>query len=314
MTAPGRRHFVAHLSEERIKARTLTTVVCSSALLLASTATHADLWTWVGPDGGQYKTAANWSPASVPDLNSPDDLALLTGVAVHDAGGDLFFTSGTIEIAAGGSLTQTSGIAWMQMAGGTLKVTGGTFDQGTAGNIVRNASTSIQVSAGVASFSGNLIHDPASAGALSVSGTGTINVANEFKPIADFTMNGGTLSAKLISFADGPGSVILGGGTVVLDGAGVFSGIYPGTGSFNFLTNSTAQIFFSSYTLADLAADGFLTNGRITLNGAVNAAAFVTTEVSGGVSVSLTPVPEPATALLAALGLCVLQLRPRRPV
>lgn len=285
-----------------------TTTLLTPAMLTAATIT------WGGSDG-EYTTAANWTGGSLPNTGGGDTARITAGVVTYTPGGDLALQNGGTLRVSGGSWTQVGGIAWIQMAGGNILVDGGVFNQGTAGNIVLNASSSITVTAGTANLSGNYIYQAAN-GSFSISGTGTVNIANEFKPIDTFTMSGGKLSANLISFADGPGSINFSGGLISLNGAGGNSGFYGGgTQSLNFTSGSTGSLFFSSYTTTELSSDGFLTNGTIRVNGAIDSGLFTLTAADGGVYVSLTAsaVPEPSTyaalAGAAILGFVVVRRR-----
>ncbi|MFZ4774742.1 MAG: PEP-CTERM sorting domain-containing protein [Terrimicrobiaceae bacterium] len=281
----------------KMKIRTsLLALSCLSALSLNSQAATV-VW---GGSSGEYTTGANWVGGAVPNTNGGDTAQINAGAVTYTPGGDLAIHSGGALQINGGSWTQAGGIAWIQLAGGSLNVAGGTFNQGTAGNIILTATSSINVSSGTANFNGNFLYDPTNLGVLSITG-GTVNVANEFKPISTFTMVGGNLTANLISFADGPGSINFSGGSISLNGAGANSGFYGGgTKSLNFTSGSSGSLFFSSYTLADLTADGFLTNGTIQYNGAIAAAQFNAVTSGGGVIVSL--VPEPSTYALLLLG------------
>ena len=272
------------------------------AIGLGSTCATAGVIVWNGTDG-EYTVASNWGGGILPDTANGDTAQITAGNVTYTPGGDLaLHNGGTLQI-TGGSWTQVDGIAWIQMTGGVIDVAGGTFNQGTAGNIIRDATSVIQVSAGTLSLNDNVIYDPANTGALNVLG-GTLNVGNEFKPIEDFTMSAGTMVvSNLISFADGPGSVLLTGGTIVLDGSGVFSGFYGGDAldkSLNFLPGSTGTLRFENYSIAELDADLFLSNNTIQYNGANDAAAFSVVEENGGVTITL--VPEPATLALLGLG------------
>lgn len=259
----------------------------------------AAIVTWGGSDG-DYLTGANWDGGSVPNTGAGDTAVINAGNVTYTPGGDLFIQNGGVLQINGGSWTQAGGIAWIQMAGGILNVAGGVFNQGTSANIVKNASSVINVSAGTANFNGNLIYDSVNTGQLNITG-GTVNVANEFKPIETFSMTTGVLTADLISFADGPGSILFSGGLISVNGAGGNSGFYGGgTKGLNFTTGSTGSLFFENYTLAELSSDGFLTNGTIQLNGVASAGSFNVFEQGGGVVVTL--VPEPSVMALACAG------------
>ncbi|MBN2164620.1 MAG: hypothetical protein JW713_16915 [Pontiellaceae bacterium] len=267
-----------------------------AALLSLGMTSRAALVEWGGVDG-EYTDGANWVGGSLPDMASGTDSALISGGNItYTPGGDLAIHGGSTLQVSGGSWTQVGSVAWIQMAGGNLLVDGGVFNQGTSGNIVRDASSSISVTGGVANFSGNFLYEAAQ-GSLTLGGNGVMNVANEFKPIDLFAMSGGTLTANLISFADGAGYITLSGGRIEVNGAGGFSGFYGGGGgkSIDFTPDSSGELFFASYTLEDLAADGFLNNGTITLNGGVDASAFDVSEMDGGV---LVAIPEPTVISL----------------
>ncbi|MEO5714115.1 MAG: PEP-CTERM sorting domain-containing protein [Luteolibacter sp.] len=274
-----------------------------AATLVSALALYSDAATvvWGGGDG-QYTTGGNWGGGSVPNTSGGDTAEINSGNVTYTPGGDLPVHNGGALVINGGSWTQVGGVAWIQLAGGNLNVAGGTFNQGTAGNIVRDAATTINISAGIANFSGNFLNETAG-GIFSITG-GTANVANEFKPINTFSMTTGTLSANLISFADGPGGIDFSGGTISVNGAGGNSGFYGGGGakSLNFTTGSTGSLFFSSYTIADLTADNFLNNGTIQLNGAVSAGSFSAVESGGGVVVTVVPEPSPSLLLLGGIG------------
>ena len=301
----------SYLSARGAPSKTLA-LVCLSAFIFAQA--HAATVTWGGGDG-EYTTGANWTGSSVPNTNGGDTAVINSGNVTYTPGGDLAIHSGGKLQISGGSWTQSGGIAWIQMTGGSLLVNGGTFNQGTAGNIITDATSSVTVTSGTANLSGNYIYQ-ASGGALTISGTGTVNVAGEFKPIDTFSMSGGKLTANLISFADGPGSITFSGGSISLNGAGANSGFYGGgTKSLNFTSSSTGSLFFSSYTLTELTSDGFLTNGTIRYNGTIDAGQFTLTAADSGVYVSLTSaaIPEPSTyaalAGMVILGTAVLARR-----
>ncbi len=298
------------ISSFRVATATLALVT-----LIAPLSLSAATITW-GGSSGEYTTGANWNGGNLPNTGGGDTAHITAGAVIYTAGPDLFLNNGGTLRISGGSWTQVSGPSWIQMSGGHILVDGGVFNQGTAGNLVRTATSTITVTAGTANLSGNYVYQT-SGGSLAISGTGTVNVAGEFKPVDTYTMSGGSLSANLISFADGPGSIIFTGGLISVNGAAFSSGIYGGspTKGLNFSTGSTGSLFISSFTLGQLTSSGFLTNGTIQYNGAADAAQFTLTEANGGVYVGLTAsaIPEPssfaALAGAAILGLAATRRR-----
>jgi hypothetical protein len=246
------------------------------------------VYTWGGTDG-EYTVASNWVGDVVPDLNVAGNTALITaGDVKYNAGPDLAIHNGSTLQISGGSWEQTNGISWIQMGGGNLIVDGGTFTQGTAANIVRDSASSITVSAGTANFN-TIFTVTSNNGSFAISGTGVVNVGVEFQPIKTFNMSAGTLTAQLISFVEGPGSVNLSGGRIEVDGSSIGNGLYAaGAGKgVNFTTGSTGALFFGNYTVSNLTADALLSNGKIMLDGLVDAGAFSAIATNGGVEVVL---------------------------
>ncbi len=277
-----------------------------SLLASASISLPAAVITW-GGSTGEYTTAGNWTGGLLPNTNSGDTALITAGAVTYTPGGDLTLHNGGKLQISGGSWTQVDSVAWIQMAGGSIVVDGGTFNQGTAGNLVLDSSSSISISSGAANFNGNFIYQPTNSGTFSITG-GTVSVANEFKPIETFTMSGGSLTATLISFADGTGGVNLAGGTITLDGSGGNHGFYGGDANkgLNF-TSAAGTLFLSSFTISELTTAGFLTNGTIQYNGTVDSSKFNLSEADGGVYVTAvgSAIPEPSTAA-ALFGLIVL--------
>jgi hypothetical protein len=311
-----------------------STFVAGAALALSFSTAHSAVVTW-GGSTGDYGTAGNWLGGNVPNTNGGDTALINSGNAVYTPGGDLPIHSGGAITVNGGSWTQVGGIAWIQASGGSINVQSGTFSQGTAQNIIitnggalnvsggvfnqstgsgfqRNATSTISVSGGTANFAGNFLYDQTNLGTFAITGGGMVNIEGEFKPLETFTMTTGMLTSTLISFADGPGSINLTGGTIAVDGSSFYSGFYGGGAKgVNFTTGSNGTLFFENYTAADLAADGFLTNGTIQYNGAASAGSFTVLEQGGGVYVTLT-VPEPTSVLLVCGGLSTVLFFRRR--
>jgi hypothetical protein len=303
----------------------LSTILAGAGLALSLSPAQSAIVTW-GGSSGDYATGANWLGGNTPSTVGGDTALINSGAAVYTAGVDIEIHNGGAITVNGGSWTQVGNISWIQASGGSINVQSGTFNQGTAQNLIitnngslnvsggafnqsvdtgfqRNGTSSISVSGGTANFAGNFLYDQTNLGTFTITGNGVVNVANEFKPLENFTMTTGVLSSTLISFADGPGSIILTGGTIAVDGGSFYNGFYGGGAQgVNFTTGSTGTLYFGNYTAADLAADGFLTNGTIQFNGVASAGSFTVVEQGGGVFVTLT-VPEPGSMVLACAGL-----------
>ncbi|MCW1923679.1 carbohydrate-binding domain-containing protein [Luteolibacter arcticus] len=275
---------------------------------LAPASLQAATVVW-GGSTGDYVTPGNWVDGAVPDTANGDTAVINSGNATYSPGSDLAIHNGGALVINGGSWSQAGGDAWIQLSGGALTVAGGTFNHGSSSNIVRNASSSITVSAGVANFNGDFRNE-AALGTFAITG-GTVNIAYEFKPITSFTMSAGTLTASVISFADGPGSIDFTGGTISVEGASFYNGFYGGgTQSLNFSTGSTGSLFFRNYSLGELTTDEFLINGTIRWNGTIAPSSFSAVESDGGVLVTI--VPEASTTLTWLAGMGALLMRRRR--
>jgi hypothetical protein len=283
------------MEERKMERVTLFKPVLLMICAALASLSPAEVFEWNGGEG-EYTEASNWTPASVPDLAAGGNTAKISsGAVTYTPGGDLVVHNGSTLQISGGSFIQLGGIAWMQMAGGHLLVDGGTFNQGECANIVRDAASSITVSAGTANFSGSLMFEE-NMGDFIISGTGVVQVENEFKPIKTFTITGGTLRAVLVSLSDGPGSLEISGGRVEIDGSAVGHGVYrtENDGSISFTRGSTGTLFVKNMTLDQFRISGFLSNGAITYKGKVNSSSFDVVEVEGGVEISLYPVDTPS--------------------
>jgi hypothetical protein len=248
-----------------------------------------------------------------------------TGSATFNEVG--MFTGGALNLSGGtstfGALTNTSG-ATITVSGtgagtvsgnynnndGSLVVSGGTF---TVGSFSTATGSSILINGGNL-VSGASFAYTAASGFSMTSGSLTLTGTSEFKPIDSFTLNGGTLSAKIVALADGPGSLNINSGWVSVDWSGAGNGIYPGTGSVNFSLTSIGYLLFNNVDLSTFTSSNMLTGGKVTLNGIVSPGDFLVTDNgNGGVVVSLVAVPEPGTvAMLVLTGVGFMVFRRRR--
>jgi uncharacterized Zn-binding protein involved in type VI secretion len=298
------------ITQSKLSFAALAWAICSfifSPLLQAQTVT------WGGSDG-EYTTPANWAGGVLPDTNGGGETALISsGNVTYTPGGDLQIRSGATLQISGGSFTQAGGVSWMQFGGGNLLVDGGSFNQGTAGNFVRDASSTVTISGGSATFSGNYFHDTTS-GSLVLSG-GIMNIGNEFRTnVAGFEITGGTLAIDSGIAFNGSESVDLTSGSVSVDASWNDLGFFgAGVGnSVNFTTGSTGTLRLRGYDIAGKDFETLLVDGnRLTINGAAATIGDFSTISSGG-DLLVTVIPEPSTILMTLMGFGLIGLAVRR--
>src|SRR5579883_2027147 len=132
-------------------------------------------FTWTSTSSGDWNTASNWSPATVPNSGTAD-------VEINKAG------SYTITIAGGAS--DTIDLLDMQQGAGALEVDGTlAFAAGSAGSITGPLQTTINMNGGTILNAGTINpHFGVSAGATAVfAGTNAVYFANELDANAGAT-------------------------------------------------------------------------------------------------------------------------------
>ena len=299
--------------------------VAATSLVFGVLSSQATVYNFTNTAGtNEYTTGGNWSGGVLPNTANGDTANIANGSAVtYTPGGDLTIANGGILQVTSGSFTQVVGNNYIQLNGnGTIRVNGGTFNQGTA------SSTPFNVTG-----TGNLF--AVSSGAVNINSSFNLNVGLSYTQTGgtvivtgaetDFnsttnTLSGGTLSTKLITGVNGPGSSIfnVSGGTLNLSGS-AFNGIYAGgvTQYLNFTPGSTGKITFSSGSTTTTDVQNFINAGVIEYNGGGTGTLsnFVITSNAGVVTLSLPAVPEPSTvalSLLGALGVMGWTLRRKR--
>jgi hypothetical protein len=221
------------------------------ALLVTALSLRGADITWINGAGGDWNTAANWSPGQVP---GPADKAILAlgvtvSVNVNTAVSNVDLSSGALSGA--GTLTVS----------GTLNWTGGAM--GGSGSIVISNGAALAISGNSdKTFSQRTINN---AGTLSWSGTGNLNsgnaatINNQVGGLFDlqsdqawiynqggnlpmlnnagtFRKSGGTGTSTLQATATNSGTLALLSGTVTMGGSGLFCALtskIQGTGTLN---------------------------------------------------------------------------------
>lgn len=315
--------------------KTLHTIPFLAALTISANLVQAVDYTWTGNVDTDWKTAGNWSPEAVPDLQTAGNNAVVAGETIYEAPGDFHLNNGnSLTINNGGSWIQTNDISWLQFAGGILNVnSGGSFDTGTAGNIVMDTGTTFNIAGvfnthgiamglgnGISMYlnsgavftntAGNFIVNDAGATFHLTGGTATIG---EFNALAgDIVISGGVLNTTIVSFnsADLASSFDLSGGRINV-APNAFQGIYAiGNDDYvNFTIGSTGEFFVDG--LDEAGAQALITDGRLRYDNAIGN--IVYTAQDGGYLFTAVGVPEPSTyaALAGALALVAAWLRRR---
>ncbi|MBI1204120.1 MAG: hypothetical protein GC182_16585, partial [Rhodopseudomonas sp.] len=228
---------------------------------------------WVGPDGGDWNTAANWSTGAVP-IPHQDVFIDTAGTVISSGAVDiasLAISAGAILDITGGTFTiETSAVGQPLANDGTIVVSGGgalsVGDAANAGVVVN--SNLIQIDAGTLTFTN-----------LSVTNSGaTIEVdAGSTMNLADASIVSGTLTNA---------------GSVVSTGTGLLNGVTVTTGGTLEVASGTLTIENGSVDNgggsikidagATLALDGTtITGGAVHDNGTLHVVADST--LNGGV-------------------------------
>ena len=130
--------------------------------------------------------------------------------------GALTLNSGTLNVTASG----TAGANGLYIAGGTVTVAGGTLNANTGTYATINGGGTLAVSSGTANVAGAelLLGYGSSAGTVTVSGTGTLNVpqlrVSQSTGLGTVNLNGGTLQMNNFADTGSGGTVNFNGGTV----------------------------------------------------------------------------------------------------
>ena len=198
-----------------------------------------------------YGTAADWNPATVPDLSNGNTAVIGNGTAVtfngtlNGAGSDLIVGGGgTLEVSSG-SWTQVTSGNWIDIGrgggNGTLLVDGGTFNQGTAGNLnFENAGNKVIVSSGTLNVS-SYTNGGLNGAAMTVSG-GTVNTTT-------FTLGTGGAYTQSGGAVNYTGAFALNSGAFLMTG-----GTFAMSGEFDVQNGSSVTISGGTFTVGDIVA------------------------------------------------------------
>ena len=307
--------------------KNLYTIPFLAALTISANLVQAEDYTWTGNVDTDWKTAGNWSPEAVPNLEIAGSNAVVSGETIYEAPGDFHLNNGnSLTINNGGSWIQTNDISWLQFTGGILNVnSGGSFDTGTSANIFMGTGTTFNIAGvfnthGIAMSLGNGISMYLNAGTVftNTAGNFVVNDADatfhltggtatigEFNALAgDIVISGGVLNTSIVAFND-PGlssSFDLMGGRINV-APNAFQGIYAmGNDDYvNFTIGSTGEFFVDG--LDEAGAQTLITDGRLRYDNAIGNIDY--TAQDGGYLFTVSGIPEPSTyaALVGVLAL-----------
>lgn len=265
--------------------------------------------TW-GGDTGDWNTAARWVGGVVPVAG--DDIVINGGVAqvwlggtgnqIRDNttltinGGEVDFPNQShwVNVGTGGSGTAS---ALTINAGGTYDMNGGQLAIGNAAGEIGV----VTVGAGGTLMSNNAW--------IEMQTTGTLNTAGTVSGFGDINVRGGTINVTGGTFS-ASALRLLGSVTTTLQfnilGGEVIANTYAyndwDVSYINFSAGSTGVLKLANVSTATLS--GYLTNGRIRIDGVTDASAFVVSAYgANGAQVSLVPEPASVAMLMAGAGL-----------
>jgi Ca2+-binding RTX toxin-like protein len=231
---------------------------------------------WVGPDGGDWDTAANWSTGVVP-VPHQDIFLDKAGTVV---------SSGAVNIS---SLAVSAGVT-LNIAGGSI-----TIPTSAAGKPLANAGV-ISIGAGATMAVGDAAHagDVVNTNTLQVSG-GTLNLVNVAVDNTGATIQVDAASVLNLEAASIDGGVLINSGNVVSTGVSALTGVTITNGNLLEVTDGTLTIQNGSLantggTLkidagATVELDGVtISGGTITDNGIIHVTGSST--IDGGASLN----------------------------
>jgi autotransporter-associated beta strand protein len=257
-------------------ARVASRILATALLLLAAPCSVVRAQTWSVDAAGPWNTAANWSPATVP--NTAGAAANFGNVNTAARTVTLSGTTRTV-----GSITLDSAAAWT-INSGTLVLNSGTAAAGsisvgnTNGNAAHTIGSAISAVAGLAlanASTGTLTLGGvvSGTGPLALSGPGTVRLGGANTFVGNLVLSSGTLEVGTDSrFGNAANDVLIDGGRLATIasftlGAGRVITIGPGGGAIGDNNLSTLTLG----TAGQLAGSGTLTHfgtGTLALNAA----------------------------------------------
>ena len=192
--------------------------------------------TFIGPNGGEWNTAANWSTGEVPGIT--DDVVINNTVNFDGATGVNAVGIHSLTVNAGSTLNLNSGtlgVNGLTNAPGTIVNNGASVSFGgaaTIGTLTQNAGTTL------VNQSSQLGAVTLTGGTLEIDGGSTVVGIAQPSTIATLTQSGGTLQGASTVTVTGAtiltGGLMFGNGTTVTQGGlTINAASVDGTGTFH---------------------------------------------------------------------------------
>jgi autotransporter-associated beta strand protein len=181
--------------------------------VLASSAASAQTYTWIGPPGGVWSTATNWSPTGPPSGLGPNVVFTGASTSVVDTGSSLIV--GTLSTTGSGVANiSASALNALSIAFGISQV-GASLDISAPITIALGSQP--WTFSGTNTFSGNI-----GTNSFLMNGPGTLVLSGADNNFTAATVNSGTLQAITVT-ALGAATITLAGGTLSLAGPSAFA-------------------------------------------------------------------------------------------
>jgi hypothetical protein len=299
-----------------------SSLMLAAGLVVATVSTgSAQNYVWTGATSSDPTVSTNYS-GTPPTYGGADTgtFYIQNGTSgsplVYTATqGTTTFSGGNIRIGS----TSSNGAA----SGSELDLTGGalTFTSSGTSTIGYNGSGTIGVSGGTLSINGTdqFWFGNTLAATANVSGTGTVNIGDQFLldrngTVVNLNLSGGGVfdvtnaSGTQYNVNGGSGAATINlGGSSIFEQTGSSAINFSGNLKVNFLTGSLGQFSILNDSTATL--DSYITGGYFEINGAVDTTVtdyVVTGAPTTGSQGIIALVPEPSTWAMALVGLGLL--------
>lgn len=233
-----------------------------SALILCAIfqfSANAQTKTWVGPIGGSWGIAANWSPQGLP---TTQDVLIPSGSIVE--------VDGITNPANMGNLTVQSGAVINKTTASTMAMTTGVFETGSTFNFFAGQVSSLFGPNGGIVFNGEVNIIGAEIKRFQTGNVTINNVINVEAGVFNFRIEGNTLlisAGAVMTVADG--SIVIGGNSAIFRNEGLIQKT-AGTGTFTIsninFENNGGTINVDSGSMMLSGGINTLTNGQYNVN------------------------------------------------